>query len=120
MAGNAQIRRYFPAAFAVILETQYQHSQGVEGKTPNNAKRVGLAQDVYVAPAPDNREKLEKNYQVDDPMSGSKPWVRIAKPVCQYAILRHPIQYSIGADDGGVDCAGKDQKADHHYERTEQ
>jgi len=45
--------------------------------------------------------------------------MRLAEPVCQNSIFRHPHHHARRADDGGVDGSGKNQKSDHHDEDAE-
>ena len=52
-------------------------------------------------------------------MGCAEATMRVTKPVGKNAVLGHPIQHSIRAHDGRVDCAGQHQRPDHHDERSE-
>ena len=45
--------------------------------------------------------------------------MRLAEPGQQHAVFGHAIQHAVGADDGGVHRAGKNQPADDHDENME-
>src|ERR1039458_3903035 len=46
--------------------------------------------------------------------------VRMAEPLRQHAILGHPVEHAIRADDRRVDRAGEDQRAHQYDESVEQ
>ena len=116
---DLDVGRHAPSALAFVLEAQHQHGQAVEGEAPDHAERIGLTQDVDVATAEDDRGQLHADNQVNNAVAAAELFVRTAKPVGQDAIFRYPVQHSIGADDRGIDGAGKDQKTDYDHKYPE-
>ena len=116
VAGDGDVGRHFPAAFALVLDAQHQHGQAVEGEAPDHAEGVGLAQQVHVAAAHQDGEDLQNHDQVDDPVGGAESRMRLAEPVGENAVFRNAVENAVGTDDRGIDRARKDQEADHHHE----
>ncbi len=119
VAGDGDVRRNFPAAFALVLDAQHQHGQAVEGEAPDHAEGIGLAQQVDIAVADQNGEDLQKHDQVDDPVGGAEARMRLAEPVGENAVFRNAVEDSVGTDDRGIDRARQDQEAHDHHEGAE-
>ena len=52
-------------------------------------------------------------------MGRPEPAMRMPEPLRKNAIFRDPVQHAIGADDRGIDGAGKDQETDYDYKYPE-
>ena len=115
MAGDGDVGRNLPATFAFVFDPQNEHSQAVEGETPDHPEGIRFAQQVDVAVAHQNGEQLQKDNQVDDAIGSSEAGMRLAEPIGENAVFRHAVEDAVGADDRGVDRAGQDQET-HDYD----
>ena len=119
VAGDGDVGRNLPAAFAFVFDAQHQHGQAVEGEAPDHAEGVGFAQQIDVAVADQNGEKLQEDDQIDDPVGGAEARMRLAEPVGENAVFGNAVEDAVGADDRGIDRAGEDQEAHDHDEGAE-
>src|ERR1035437_1060174 len=117
---DVEIERHFPIARARLLVAQHEHAERLHGETPDHAEGVGLAEHHHVAPADPNGEQLQPDDGMDQPRGGAEGFVRVAEPLGEHAILGHPVEHPVGADDGGVDRAREDQGSDQYDESVEQ
>src|SRR5881227_2572325 len=117
---NLDINGNFPRPLAFELEAQHQHSQTIESKTPDHAKGISFTECDDVTAAQYDRQQLQTYNHVDDAAAGTVFFLRLAEPVGEHAIFRDAVQHAVGADDGSIDSAGKDQEPTDHYERLEE
>src|ERR1035437_6068092 len=117
---DVEIERHFPIAVAGLLVAQHEHAERLHGETPDHAEGVGLAQHHHVATADQNGEQLQPDDGIDETRGGAVGFIRVAEPLGEHAILGHPVEHAVGADDGGVDRAGEDQGADQYDKSMEQ
>src|ERR1700730_8043129 len=106
MAGDRDVRWDLPAPIAFVLDAEHQHSQAVEGETPNHAKGIRLAQQVDIPAAYQDGKNLEHYDQVHDPVGGAEARMRLPEPVGENTILRNAVEGATGRDDHGSDGAG--------------
>ncbi len=119
VASDSEIDRHFPAALAFVFEAEHEHGEALEGEAPDDTEGISLAQGVHIAAAGHDGEDLKDDDQVDDAIAGAEPAMGEAEPVGEDAIFRDAVQDAIGADDGGIDGAGKNEKPDDHDKATE-
>ena len=99
---------------------QHQHAQRFQEEAPDHAERVRFAQQNHVAAAHHDGGELQQRDQVDQPVGGAETLVRLAEPLDQHAVFRHPVHHAVGADHRRVDRAGENQRAHHHHKNMEQ
>ena len=56
---------------------------------------------------------------VDDAVAGPEPFVGLLEPGGQNTVFDHPVEYAVGADDGGVHGPGKNERAHDDHEALE-
>ena len=116
---DADVKRDLPAAFAVVLPTEDEHGERVEGEAPDDAEGVGFAEHDNVAAGDDDGKELESNDEIDDAIAGSKATLRFTEPVGEDAVFGDAHEDAGGAYDGGVDGSAEDEEADEHDENAE-
>src|SRR5215472_12344506 len=100
----------------MVLESQHQHGDGIEGETPDHAEGVRLTQGIYIAPAGDDGHHLQADDQVNQAVTGAVLAVRPPEPVGEYTVFGYTVQNAVGTDDGSVDGAGENQETYNHHE----
>ena len=64
-------------------------------------------------------DELQHHDQVDKRCVVPNLRMGMPEPVGQNAVFGYPVQHAVGADDGGVDRAGKNQRPDEDHEGVE-
>ncbi len=118
-SANAQVERHLEFALAGIGVAQHENGEAVHREAPDHAECVQVGEERDVAAADDDRGDLQDDDDVDDAIAGAEFRVRLAKPLAEHAVFGNAIEHAVGADNGGVDRAGENQRADHHDETVE-
>src|SRR5688572_21578764 len=100
-------------------EPQDQHAKRFHEKTPDDAERIGLSKQYDITPADNDRDELEANDGIDEPIRGPESFVRPPEPRHQHSVLSQAIQNPVSAYDGGVHRSRQDQNADDDDEDVE-
>ncbi len=106
-------------AHVALLESEHEHRERLEREAPDDAERVRLAEQVHVAAADHDGRELQHHDQIDQPVGGSEPFVRLAEPLGQHAVFRYAVQHAVRSDDGRVHGARENQEADDDDECLE-
>src|ERR1035438_6182123 len=118
-----EIERRLALAIFGGFVAQHKNREGLHREAPHHTEGVGFAQHDYVAAGEQDGEQLEDDDGIDEARGGAEAVMRLAEPIGQDAILGDAVEHAVGADDGGIDGAGKQQHAhqhDHAVERQAQ
>ena len=88
---RAEVERDLPLARRLVLEAEHEDGEGLQGKGPDDAEGVGLAQDIDVPPRSDDRDELQEHDQVDDAVGGAVAPVGRPEPVGQHPVFADPL-----------------------------
>ena len=106
-----KIQRNLEFALAGPRVTKHQHGEAIHRKTPDHPEGIQVREEGDVTAADDDGYDLQENDDVNDAVAGAKARVRLPEPVAEYSVFRNPIEHSVGADNGGIHRAGKNQSA---------
>src|SRR5690242_8099556 len=91
---NSEIQRYAILAFARLFVTKHEHGQALHRETPHHTECVRFAQDKDVATAQDNREELQGDHEVQDPVRSAELAMWLAEPFGKNSIFGDSVQYA--------------------------
>ena len=108
---KSEIQRNLEFALARPRVAKHQHGEAVHRKTPDHSEGIQVRQEGDVTAADDDGYDLQENDDVNDAVAGAVARVRLPEPVAEYAVFGNPIEHSVGAHNGGIHGAGKNQRA---------
>src|ERR1022692_1677264 len=113
-APEVKVAWYLPLAIFRLGIAQHRNCERLEREAPDHAEGVQRSQQIYVAAAGNDGEDLQADDKIDDAVAGAELLLRLAEPGGEHAVFTHSVEYAVGAHDGGVDRAGKNENADQH------
>ena len=116
---EGDVERHLPLPRTPVLEAQHEHRQRLEGEGPDDAEGIGLAERVGFAPRSHDGHDLEQDDEVDEAVGRAVLPVGLAEPGRHDAVLAHPVEDPVGADDRRVDGPGQHQEPHHDDEALE-